>query len=96
MTPFLSNIARFNDWYDRLPPGDRFWLFMSAMALAVFPLQLGLTFQHRGAALVGLSIFTLIVLGACLRAHRLGGGHRMAASVLLAGLAVLCLGIAFH
>ena len=69
-------INHFNGWYDQLQEPWRFLLFISYMALAVFPLQLGLQFGNVLATLFGLVLFAAAVIVGVFRAFGLGGKHR--------------------
>jgi len=66
-------INRFNMWYDRLPEPWRFLLFISVMACAIFPLQLGLAFHVKSMAFFGLGLFTIVCIVGTARAFGLGG-----------------------
>lgn len=66
-------INRFNTWYDGLKEPKRFLLFMAMMAMAVFPLQLGLAFGNVIATLFGLVVLLVLVVVALFRAFGLGG-----------------------
>ncbi len=70
-------IDRFNKWYDHeLQDPYRFLVFMAAMALAVFPLQLGLHFENAISVSFGLVFLTLLTFVAVVRSFHAGGKHK--------------------
>jgi low temperature requirement protein LtrA len=79
----FDKLSQFNHWYDAQQEPKRFLLFITLMILAIFPLQLGVTFGHPIAALFGLGMFTFMSMVAVLRAFGFGGKHKYAAYAVM-------------
>lgn len=82
MDRLIDKVGLFNRWYDGQREPKRFLLFITVMALAVFPLQMGITFGSPIMVLLGGSLFGVMCFVATLRAIGLGGKHRYIAHAM--------------
>lgn len=88
MNFIFDKLSQFNHWYDAQQEPKRFLLFITLMILAIFPLQLGITFGHPLAAIFGLGMLAIMSLVAVVRAFGLGGKHKYAAYAIMGLLGV--------
>lgn len=73
----MNVIRRFNDWYDHLSGGRRFGLFLLMILAGPLGLELAMTLQRPGLALISGTIFLTMVVLAIFRAW----GHTLASKV---------------
>jgi hypothetical protein len=71
----IERIDRFNKWFDRQEEPKRFLLFMTYMAAAILPLQIGLRYDNVILTVFGFVLFSIACLVAVFRAFNLGGKH---------------------
>ena len=86
-------LRRFNDWFDRLPGERRFVYFMLSMALAIFPLQVGVALELHAWALFGFAWLAVMTFVAATRAASLNGRHWVAGAFMLTSLALIALAL---
>lgn len=97
MNWLVDQLYRFNGWYDGQREPLRFLLFITVMAFAVIPLQLGISLNSAPAAWFGGSLFGVMCFLASMRAAYLGHIHRYAAQAIIGLylLVVVLLGLRF-
>ena len=71
----MKYITAFNEWYDQQPGNSRFLIFMAAMCVAIFPLEIGDELGLKGLAIFGLIVFNLIAWVAMVRAKVINLKH---------------------
>lgn len=79
----LNKLQQFNSWYENQKEPRRFLMFITLMILAIFPLQLGVTFGHPIMALLGLVMFMFMTGVALIRVFGFGGKHKYLAYTIM-------------
>ncbi len=83
MDRLISQMSRFNQWFDGLQEPGRFLLFLVMMVVSVFVLQLGINLGNQVMITIGLVNTSIVTMIAALRATGRGGPHKLIAKCMI-------------